>query len=170
MDVLPLPVPQACAGGPVAGGMCRSAAGMNSKATGPGQIHILTVHGDLDLATADSLYLRARAAISRRPRLLLLDLTAVPFCDARGLGALVRIANDADAAGCRYGLVAPQPNVAKILRITGLDNRLPIFASIERACAGRRQENLAGNPPSEVRDVVLLGSGTGPGPGPGPGC
>jgi len=55
---------------------------MNSKAAGPGQIHIVTVQRDLDLATADSLYVRAQAVISRHPRLLLLDLTAVPFYDA----------------------------------------------------------------------------------------
>ncbi len=94
---------------------------------------IVTVEGELDLATADGLYRRGRAAISRHARLLLLDLASVSFCDSCGLSAFVRIANDADAAGCSYGLVAPQPIVAKVLRITGLDQRLPIFRTIEEA-------------------------------------
>jgi anti-sigma B factor antagonist len=126
--------------------------------TGPGPIQILAVQGELDLVTADSLYMRAWAAIHRPVRLLLLDLTGVSFCDAQGLGALVRIANDADAAGCRYGLIAPRPNVAAVLRITGLDNRLPVVAAMDQICTGRDQEHFAGNPPLEVDRVILPGS------------
>jgi anti-sigma B factor antagonist len=103
-------------------------------ATGTGErTQIVTVEGELDLASADSLYRRGRMAIARHARLLLLDLAGVSFCDSSGLNAFVRIANEADAAGCRYGLVAPQPIVLKVLRITGLDQRLPVFPSIEEA-------------------------------------
>ena len=77
------------------------------------------------------------AAIARLARLVLLDLTGLSFCDARGLGAFVRIANRADAAGCGFGLIAPRRPVAKILRISGLDSRLPVFASIDDARALR---------------------------------
>jgi len=145
--------------GPAAGGRANTGLvpAMDSAAS-PGPIQILAVHGELDLVTADSLYVRAWAAIHGHTRLLLLDLTGVSFCDARGLGALVRIANDADAAGCRYGLITPRPNVAAILRITGLDNRLPVFAAIDEICTGRDQDHFAGNPPLEVDDVVLPGS------------
>jgi anti-sigma B factor antagonist len=65
--------------------------------------------------------------------LLLLDLAGLFFCDARGLSAFVRIANQADAAGCRFGLIAPRPAVAKILRISGLDSRMQVFAAVEDA-------------------------------------
>jgi anti-anti-sigma factor len=94
------------------------------------QVQVLRVQGDLDLATADAVYQRGHAAIARHAQLLLLDLTGCSFCDARGLSALVRIANDADAAGCRYALAGPKPPVANILRITGLATRLPVFAAI----------------------------------------
>ena len=67
--------------------------------------------------------------------MLLLGLTGLSFCDARGLGTFVRIANQADAAGCRFGLIAPRPPVAKILRITGLNSRMPIFATVDYALA-----------------------------------
>jgi anti-sigma B factor antagonist len=97
------------------------------------QTQILSVRGELDLATADGLYRRGSAAIGCRARLLLLDLAGLSFCDACGLSAFVRIANEAEAAGCRYGLVAPQPLVVKMLRITGLNARLPVFATMEEA-------------------------------------
>jgi len=96
-------------------------------------VQIVQVDGELDLATADSLYRRGRAAIGRHARLLLLDLTGLSFCDSCGLSAFVRIANEADAAGCRYGLIAPPPLMVKILRITCLDCRLPVFATIDEA-------------------------------------
>ena len=63
------------------------------------------------------------------------DLAGVSFCDAGGLSALVRIANRADATGCPYGLIAPRPQLMKVLRITGLDQRLPVFASVNDALA-----------------------------------
>jgi len=106
----------------------------NVTTSGPDdQTQVLSVQGELDLATADGLYRRGRAAIGCRAQLLLLDLTDLSFCDACGLSALVRIANEAEAAGCRYGLVAPQPLVVKMLRITGLSERLPVFATVAEA-------------------------------------
>ena len=108
----------------------------NQMTAGPGtRIEILDTPAELDLTTANNVAAQGRAAIGRHPRLLLLDLTGLSFCDARGLSALVRIANDADTAGCRYALVAPQPPVVKMLRISGLNNRLPAFASIRDALA-----------------------------------
>ncbi len=110
---------------------------IKDQVTGPDDgTQIVTVQGELDLATADSLYRRGRAAIARQARLLLLDIAGVSFCDSCGLSAFVRIANEADAAGCRYGLVAPQPLVAKVLRITGLDQRLPVFPTMAEARLG----------------------------------
>ncbi len=106
----------------------------NGEMTGPDDsIQILSVRGELDLATADSLYRRGAAAIRRHARLLLLDLTGVSFCDACGLRAFVRIANEADVAGCSYGLIAPRPLVVRILRVSGLETRLRVFATMEEA-------------------------------------
>ena len=102
-------------------------------AGGGGRIQVVPVRGELDLALADSLAARGYAAIGRQARVLLLDVAGVSFCDACGLSALVRIANHADRTGCRYGLIAPQPLVMKILRITGLDQRLPVFTSVNEA-------------------------------------
>jgi anti-anti-sigma factor len=99
------------------------------------RIHTLQVAGELDMATADDTAAQGGAAIARHAGLLLLDLTRLSFCDAHGLSALVRIANHADKTGCRYGLIAPQPQVAKVLRICRLDQRMPVFATIGEALA-----------------------------------
>ena len=62
-------------------------------------IQILQVAGELDLATANDTAARGHAAITGHTWLLLLDLTRLSFCDARGLSALVRIANHAAMDG-----------------------------------------------------------------------
>jgi anti-anti-sigma factor len=98
-------------------------------------IEVLRAPEELDLATADGLAAQG-CAIAVHAGLLLLDLTSLSFCDARGLSALVRIANQADRAGCRLALLAPQPPVAKVLRICRLDQRLPVFATPGHALAG----------------------------------
>ena len=69
---------------------------------------VFAAPAELDLITADGLDEQGRDAIGRHARLLLLDLTGLSFCDARRLGALVRIANNADVARCRYAHIAPQ--------------------------------------------------------------
>ena len=98
-------------------------------------IAVLRAPGELDLATADRLAAQG-CALAIHAGLLLLDLTGLSFCDARGLSAFVRIANEADRAGCRLALIAPQPPVAKVLRICRLDQRLPVFATTDHALAG----------------------------------
>jgi anti-sigma B factor antagonist len=110
--------------------------GATQAAAGSGAgIAVLRAPEELDLATADGVAARG-CAIAGHAGLLLLDLTGLSFCDARGLSAFVRIANQADRAGCRLALIAPQPPVAKVLRICRLDQRLPVFATTGHALAG----------------------------------
>jgi anti-anti-sigma factor len=110
----------------------------NHTAAGSGGgIEIVRMPAVLDLTTSADVAALGCAAIARLAWLVLLDLTGLSFCDARGLSAFVRIANQADAAGCGFGLIAPRPPVAKILRISGLDSRIPVFATTDDALAVR---------------------------------
>jgi anti-anti-sigma factor len=116
------------------------AEGTTQAAAGPGAgIAVLHAPEELDLATADGLAAQG-CALAIHAGLLLLDLTSLSFCDARGISALVRIANQADRAGCRLALIAPQPPVARVLRICQLEHRLPVFATAGHALAGLTAE------------------------------
>ena len=100
-----------------------------------GGVQVLRMPEELDLAIADGVVEQGYAAIARHTRLLLLDVTGTSFCDACGLSVFTWIANRAEATGCRYGLIAPQPPVVRVLRISGLDARLPVFATVGDAMA-----------------------------------
>ena len=58
--------------------------------------------------------------IDRHRGPVIADLAALAFCDASGLGALVRMAVHAEQAGCSFRLASPSPSLVKIMRITGL--------------------------------------------------
>ena len=91
--------------------------------TGPTTI---TFAGKLDTASADQAYEYVRDAIDAHGGQILLDMAGLSFCDARGLGALARMSRDARQAGASLHLVAAPPRLRKIIRITGLEDELPV--------------------------------------------
>ena len=110
--------------------------GAAQMAAGSGAgIEVLRAPEELDVVTAAGLAAQG-CANAVQAAVLLLELSSLSICDARGLSAFVRIANQADRAGCRLALIAPQPPVAKVLRICRLDQRLPVFATTGHALAG----------------------------------
>ena len=82
--------------------------------------------GELDTASADQAYEYVREAIDAHGGQVLLDMAGLSFCDASGLGALARMSRHAGQAGSSLHLVAPPPRLMKIIRITGLEDRLPV--------------------------------------------
>jgi anti-anti-sigma factor len=84
---------------------------------------VVYLDGELDIVSADVVVSYVRDVIDRCPGPVVVDLTALAFCDARGLGALLRMADHAEQAGCEFRLISPRPSLVKIMRITGLDRR-----------------------------------------------
>lgn len=87
----------------------------------------VTLAGELDTASADRAYEYVRDAIDIHNGEVLLDVAGLSFCDARGLGAFARMSRHARQAGSSLHLVAPRPLLMKIIRITGLEDKLPVY-------------------------------------------
>jgi anti-sigma B factor antagonist len=98
------------------------------------QVQLIQMRRELDLATADGLTERGYAAMGRGPRVLLIDLAHVSFCDLCG-SARWTGSHQADRAGCRYGLLAIQPQVVSLLQLTSLEKRLRVFGTASDALA-----------------------------------
>ena len=81
------------------------------------------IGGELDLDTADQAFRYVQAIINRHPGPVVVSLAGVSFCDARGLRALVRMANYADQADCPFQVTSPSPRLTKLMRMTGLDGK-----------------------------------------------
>ena len=90
---------------------------------GPGGEVVVDLGGELDIVSAESAVSYVRDVIDGCRGPVVVDLTALTFCDAQGLGALLRMAGYAEQAGCEFRLTSPRPSLVKIMRITGLDHR-----------------------------------------------
>ena len=96
--------------------------------TCPDGLIVVAIDGDLDLATVDRTVRYVCDIIDRHDAPISADLSGLVFCDACGLGALIRIARHAEQAGRRLEFTKPSRSVAKIMRITGVDDRLLVPA------------------------------------------
>jgi anti-sigma B factor antagonist len=98
---------------------------------------VLSVVGELDVATAPDLRARLDDAIDRAHQdAVSVDLLGVTFIDSTALGVLISGLKRSQAAGGELRIVVAEPRILKIFEITGLTDVFSIFATIDEATAG----------------------------------
>ncbi len=101
-------------------------------ATTPGSDrYVITVSGEVDLATSPELDNAIIVAIESGTSSLAIDLTDVSFMDSSGLGVIVRGLKRCREADKDLDLVITNERVLKVFGITGLDQVIPIHDSIQ---------------------------------------
>ena len=90
----------------------------------PGAAPVVVASGELDISSAVAFADLVTEVIVRHGPDVVIDATGISFCDARGLGALVRCANEAGRAGGRVTLSDPSPRLLRLVRIVHLDHLL----------------------------------------------
>jgi stage II sporulation protein AA (anti-sigma F factor antagonist) len=86
---------------------------------------ILLVRGDVDMATAPSLWESVKQVLPGSERVIV-DLRDVGFLDSSGLSVFVRAHRRLCHAGGALVLRSPNPNVRRVLDLTGLGQVLTI--------------------------------------------
>ena len=102
-----------------------------SYRVGPSGEVVVDLGGELDIVSAEAAVSYVNDVIDRYRGPVVVDLAALHFCDARGPGALLRMAGYAELAGREFRLASPSPTLVKIMQITGLDHR---FLASQPAC------------------------------------
>ena len=74
---------------------------------------VVQLGGELDIASAEVAVSYVTDIIDRHGGAVTADLSALTFCDARGLAALVRMAGYAEQADCPFRLASPNPSLVK---------------------------------------------------------
>ncbi|NUR07538.1 MAG: STAS domain-containing protein [Nocardioidaceae bacterium] len=97
---------------------------------------VVTATGDLDVSTAGTLATAVSNAFSDGYAGVLVDLAGVSFVDSNGITALLAGHRAARRADGRFALVAPSPQVRRVLALHRLDRDLPAYASVALALAG----------------------------------
>jgi anti-anti-sigma factor len=94
---------------------------------------VVTVEGELDVATAPRLRAGVAAVVLRPGQLLVVDLAGVTFCDSSGISALIAARNVAEAAGAGVALAAVPARLSRTFALIGLADFFPTYPSAEDA-------------------------------------
>jgi anti-anti-sigma factor len=113
------------------------------------------VRGDLDIATAPALREGLVAALGPGTAPLIVDLSAVSFCDAAGLAVLIGIRRRAAARGIVMLLAAPGPRLCALLRVTGLDRSLSVHQTVADAHAWSHTRDVTCPQPRAMASALI---------------
>lgn len=91
-----------------------------------GSTQVLSVTGQVDVATTGKLAGRIREALDGAPETIVVDLSAVAFFGSGGLSTLLEADGQARASGCRLVVVAGTGVVRRMLDRTKAQRRLTI--------------------------------------------
>jgi anti-sigma B factor antagonist len=100
-----------------------------SSRRGADGYQIISVTGELDIATAEKAYAYISEVIDSWQVPVTVDLSGLTFCDASGLGVLAKVARHARQAGRQLKLTSARPSLLRIMRMTGLDGAFPELRS-----------------------------------------
>jgi anti-sigma B factor antagonist len=88
---------------------------------------------EIDATNAQDLRTAILAAISTGTERLIVDMSRTEFCDSTGLNVLVRAHKRLADAGGELLLVASEPTLLRIFKVTGMDTLFHIYASLDEA-------------------------------------
>jgi anti-sigma B factor antagonist len=95
---------------------------------------VISVDGDLDLASAPRLKWMLIDALGEGHSHLILDLSQATFMDSTALGVLVGV-NRSLEHGAALAIVCAHANLLKIFELSGMDGAFAISSTIEDALA-----------------------------------
>ncbi|MBV9414072.1 MAG: STAS domain-containing protein [Solirubrobacterales bacterium] len=96
-----------------------------------GQATIITVSGELDLASSPALQEELDRVAASETQRLIIDLRALDFMDSTGLSVLVRAHQRAEEQGRELAMVKGPQQVQRLLSLTGVADRLTVANSPE---------------------------------------
>lgn len=98
-----------------------------------GEWAVVSVTGELDMATAPALATALDSLIEGGHVQVVVDLSGVSFIDSTGLSVLGSRLRKARASGGRLPVVVTESNLLRVFRITGLHEMFPVVASVDEA-------------------------------------
>lgn len=101
------------------------------------EVAIVAASGVIDMLTAPQLEEALRAAIEKNPEHLVVDLTEVEFLASAGMGVLVAAHEEAGTT-TRLCVVAEGPATSRPLKLVGIADIVPLFATLDEAVASLR--------------------------------
>ena len=99
---------------------------------------VVTAHGSLGEQAAELVRQLVMSCLDRGDRELVLDMKAVPYINTEGLRMLQDVLQQAEIHEATLSLANANSRVLRTLNMTHMDQRLPVYDSVEAALLGRR--------------------------------
>jgi anti-sigma B factor antagonist len=90
-----------------------------------GEVHLIELEGELDLANAEALEDELGQALEGGEHGVVVDMAALTFIDSTGIALLITTLSRPEAEGRLRFVPSQAPGVTRVLEITGVDRRLP---------------------------------------------
>jgi anti-sigma B factor antagonist len=94
---------------------------------------VVLLPAEIDMANAQDVGEQLRSPFTRGAAVVIADLTSTVFCDSSGARQLVLSHNYAEFHDAQMRVVIPNSNVLRVLDLTGIDQLLSIYPSLDAA-------------------------------------
>jgi anti-anti-sigma factor len=98
-------------------------------------VPVVAAPAEIDLTNAAELRAALVETADNGHKTLVVDMTGTRFCDSAGLHVLVHAHKRARACGGELLLALHAAEVLRVLEITGVDQMVPVYASLDEALA-----------------------------------
>jgi anti-sigma B factor antagonist len=97
-------------------------------------VPVLRLDGEIDVSNVDEIRSRMHALVTNRSFALVVDLSPTSYLDSAGINLLFAVGEEMRARQQQLYVVLPDASpVLRMVSLTGLDQALPTFASVEDA-------------------------------------
>lgn len=101
-----------------------------------GNTRIIELRGELDLANADALEVELNHALGDGACEIVVDMGELTFIDSTGIALLVAALGRGGADGRLRFVPSQAPAVTRVLKLTGIEERLPLVEASANEEAG----------------------------------
>jgi anti-sigma B factor antagonist len=101
------------------------------EVTTSGPVTIVSVFGEIDIATAPTLRAATDTAIAQGPPHVIMDLGGVEFIDSSGLAVVTGTAQQLGAGS--VAVVVHRAHIRRVFAISGVDQLLPVCGTVAAA-------------------------------------
>ena len=95
----------------------------------------ISLVGRMDSIGGNDINVRLSALVANRKLLAVVDLSEVSFLASIGIRTLVVNARAQSMRGGVMALASPQPLVAEVLKMAGIDTIIPVYPDVDTACS-----------------------------------
>jgi anti-sigma B factor antagonist len=101
------------------------------------EVPVARLHGEVDASNVKEIADRLRALLSNRSVAMVVDLTQTTYLDSAGINLLFALGEEMRGRQQRLGLViADGSPISRMIVLTGLDQSIPVRATLAEALAG----------------------------------